>query len=237
MKLGIIGAMAVEISTILDWMPDEILTTRAGMDFFEGTLENLPVVVVRCGVGKVNAAMCVQVLVDTFHVTHILNTGVAGSLDASLDIMNLLISRDAMYHDVDATVFGYAYGQVPGTKQALYCADKMLMDVAYAAAEQVKPGLNHFGRVASGDQFISDEARKQFIQEKTQASCVEMEGTAIAQAATQNKVPFVIVRAISDKADGSDIMDYPVFERKAAFRCAKVIRKAAEMLWEMEEAL
>lgn len=235
MKLGIIGAMDVEISTILDWMPDEMLTSRAGMDFFEGTLENLQVVVVRCGVGKVNAAMCVQILVDTFHVTHILNTGVAGSLDAKLNIMDMLISEDAMYHDVDATVFGYAYGQVPGTKNVVYKADKMLMDVVFAAAEALKPGLNHIGRVASGDQFVSEAERKQFIAQKTQGSCVEMEGAAIAQAATQNKVPFVIVRAISDKADGSDIMDYPIFERKAAFRCAKVTRKAAAMLWEREE--
>lgn len=236
MKLGIIGAMDVEISTILDWMPDEILTSRAGMDFFEGTLENLPAVVVRCGVGKVNAAMCVQILVDTFHVTHILNTGVAGSLNAELDILDMLISKDAMYHDVDATVFGYAHGQVPGTKSAIFQADEMLMQVSYAASEAVKPNKTHVGRVASGDQFISNSAQKQLIAEKTQGSCVEMEGAAIAHAAFQNKVPFVILRAISDKADGSDIMDYPVFERKAAFRCAKVTRKVAQMLWEITEA-
>ena len=115
-KLGIIGAMQVEVETLLREMTNRRTTRKAGSDFYEGTLEGLPVVVVQCGVGKVNAALCAQILCDCFQVTHIVNTGVAGSLCNELDIGDLVISRDAMYHDFDCSVINPAYqvGQVPG---------------------------------------------------------------------------------------------------------------------------
>lgn len=230
MKLGIIGAMQVEIQTLLDYMKDEIGTEKGGCTYFEGTLDGVDVVVALCGVGKVNAAICTQIMLSDYGVTHLVNTGVAGSLDASLNICDMVISTDAMYHDVDVRQFGYAFGQVPGSKVVAYPADPMLAEMAYRAADAVHPGHTRYGRIASGDQFISSVEKKNEIIRNTQGCCAEMEGAAIAQTAYSNQIPFVIIRSISDKADGSDIMDYPTFENISAIRCAEVTRKLAEIL-------
>jgi len=230
-KLGIIGAMTVEVETLKEHMKNLAESQRTGMTFYEGTLEGLQAVVVQCGVGKVNAALCVQILCDCYGVTHVVNTGIAGSLCAELDIGDLVVSRDAMYHDFTCSAFGYPDGQVPGMPR-MYEADEKLMAYAFAAAEQVNPGHTKVGRVASGDQFVSEKALKDKIISLTEALCTEMEGAAIAQAAYRNGVPFVILRAISDKADDSADMDYPTFEKIAAHRCAEVTRNLARQLAE-----
>lgn len=231
-KLGIIGAMTVEVETLKAQMVDLQITCRAGMEFYEGVLEGLPVVVVVCGVGKVNAALCVQVLCDCFGVTHVVNTGVAGSLNNALDIGDLVISKDAMYHDFDCHPINdhYAVGQVPGLSVLAFPADEQLIQAAYDAAEQVQPGHNRIGRVASGDQFVCSAKQKEYIIAHTGALCTEMEGAAISHAAWKNGVPFVVIRAISDKADASAEMDYPTFEAIAAQRCAAVTRNLAKFL-------
>lgn len=221
-KLGIIGAMEQEIETLLARMEDKVCTHRAGSDFYEGKLSELDVVVVQCGIGKVNAALCTQILCDCFAVTHIINTGIAGSLCANLDIGDLVISQDAMYHDFNCCAFGYPAGKVPGMDVVAFPADKELIALGYQAAEAVNAGHTKIGRVASGDQFVADGNLKNKIVELTKALCTEMEGAAIAQTAYRNGVPFVIIRAISDKADNSADMDYPSFERIAAHRCAAV---------------
>ena len=234
-KLGIIGAMEQEVETLLQWMEDKQETSKAGSRFFDGTLEGLPVTVVQCGVGKVNAALCTQILCDCFGVTHLVNTGIAGSLCADLDIGDLVVSQDAMYHDVDAVAFGYPMGQVPGMDVISFPADDALIGYAFAAAEAVNPGHTKIGRVASGDQFVASKEVKQRIIDLTKGLCTEMEGAAIAQTAYRNKLPFVILRAISDKADDSAEMDYPSFERIAAHRCAAVTKELAKHLKEAEE--
>ena len=226
MKLGIIGAMNVEVATLKEKMENTAMTEKAGMAFCEGTLEGLPAVVVQCGVGKVNAAMCTQILCSVYGVTHLVNTGIAGSLRAELDIADMVVSTDAMYHDMDVTVFGYAAGQVPGMPLS-YAADETLRGYAFAAAEAVNPGHTRTGRIASGDQFVSGKEQKEKIIADTAAVCTEMEGAAIAHTAWRNNVPFVILRAISDKADDSAEMDYPTFEKIAAHRCAEVTRNLA----------
>ena len=226
-KLGIIGAMQVEVEILLAHMENKETKTMAGCTFYEGTLETLPCVVVQCGVGKVNAAMCAQILCSCYGVTHLVNTGIAGSLCAELDIGDLLVSSDAMYHDFDCYHFGYPFGKVPGMDVIAFPADKIMMDCAFAAAEAVNPGHTRIGRVASGDQFVADKALKEKIIANTQGLCTEMEGAAIAQTAYRNGIPFVILRAISDKADDSAEMDYPTFERIAAHRCAEVVMKMA----------
>ena len=231
-KLGIIGAMQVEVETLVEKLEEKKETRKAGSVYYEGVLEGLPVVVVQCGVGKVNAAMCAQILCDCFDVTHIVNTGVAGSLKAELDIGDLVISRDAMHHDFDVNYLGYATGQVPGLDVLTFPADEMLMQCAYEAAETVNPGHNRMGRVASGDQFISSKTQKEKIIADTQAFCTEMEGAAIAHTAYRNGIPYVILRAISDKADDSAQMDYPTFEAIAAHRCADVTMHMARALAE-----
>ena len=232
-KLGIIGAMAIEIETLKEQMENMQLSSHAGMEFCEGMLEGLPVVVVQCGVGKVNAAMCTQILCSCYGVTHLVNTGIAGSLSAQLDIGDLVISRDAMYHDFDCVHFGYEMGKVPGMDTVSFPADADLMDYAYAAAEAVNPGHAKIGRVASGDQFVAVKELKERIIANTSGLCTEMEGAAIAHVAYRNQLPFVILRAISDKADDSVDMDYPTFEAIAARRCAQVARTVAKKLAEV----
>lgn len=233
-KLGIIGAMTVEIEALKDQMTNLTAVERTGMTFYQGELEGLPVVVVVCGVGKVNAALCVQILCDCFNVTHVVNTGVAGSLCAELDIGDFVISRDAMYHDFDCHSLNpdYPVGQVPGMPVHAYPADDGLIRFAYDAAQLVHAGHARIGRVASGDQFVCDGAVKQAIIDNTGALCTEMEGTAIAHAAWRNGVPFVVIRAISDKADNSAEMDYPTFEAIAAKRCAAVTQTMTKMIRE-----
>lgn len=231
-KLGIIGAMEEEVETLLGVMEEKTARERAGSTFYEGQLEGLPVVVVQCGVGKVNAALCAQILCDCYGVTHLVNTGIAGSLCGDLDIGDLLVSRDAMYHDFDCVHFGYEYGKVPGMDTVAFPADETMVELAYAAAEAVNPGHTKIGRVASGDQFVAEKAVKEKIIALTGGLCTEMEGAAIAQTAYRNHLPFVILRAISDKADNSAEMDYPTFERIAAHRCARVTQNLAKALKE-----
>ena len=234
-KLGIIGAMDLEVETLLENMEAKAESRHAGSLFYQGTLEGLSVVVVRCGVGKVNAALCAQILCDCYGVTHLVNTGIAGSLCEELDIGDLVISQDAMYHDFDCIHFGYSYGKVPGMDVISFPADETLLAYAFTAADSVHPGHVKVGRVASGDQFVADKAKKEFIISATHALCTEMEGAAIAQTAYRNSLPFVILRAISDKANDDAQMDYPAFERQAAHRCAQVTQALACRLREAEE--
>ena len=222
MMLGIIGAMDVEVALLKEKMENSTVSSWAGMEFCQGILEGIPAVVVQCGVGKINAAMCTQLLIDRFSVTAVVNTGIAGSLDAKLDIGDLVISRDAIHHDFDLRFWGRPIGQVPGLDVTAFPAAESLVRSAYAAAEAINPGHNRIGRVASGDQFICSREQKDKILSDTQAICAEMEGASIAHTAYRNGVPFVIIRAISDKADNSAEMDYPAFEAIAADRCAQV---------------
>lgn len=231
-KLGIIGAMSIEVETLKEQMEDLTVVERAGMEFCCGVLEGLDVVVVVCGVGKVNASLCVQILCDCFGVTHILNTGVAGSLCAELDIGDFVISKDAMYHDFTCLPLNSAYvvGQVPGMPVHAFPGDEYLIGLAMTAAEEVHPGHARLGRIASGDQFVCSKEQKNRIVADTGALCTEMEGTAIAHAAWRNQTPVVVIRAISDKADDSAQMDYPAFEAIAAKRSANVTKLLARQL-------
>ncbi len=231
--LGIIGAMDVEVALLKEQIVGLTETEKAGKPFFLGKLNGQETVVARCGVGKVNAALCAQILIDCFGVTHLVNTGIAGSLSPTLDIGDLVVSQDVMYHDFDCTHFGYPKGQVPGMPLA-FPAEDALLAYAFAAAEAVHPGHVKVGRVASGDLFVCDGARKREIIGLTAGLCTEMEGAGIAQAAYVNQVPFVILRAISDKADSDAEVDYPAFEAAAARRCAAVAMGVAKRMAEAE---
>lgn len=226
-KLGIIGAMDIEIQTLKENILNLTVTEKAGTQYYEGTLLGLPVVVVKCGIGKVNAAIGAQILCDCFAVTHIINTGIAGSLCAEQDIGDMVISSDVWHHDFNCVAFGYPMCRIPGMPQS-FAADEEMIRLAKQAAEQT--GTVRIGRVASGDQFVADQALKNQIIERTQALCTEMEGAAIAQTAYRNGIPFVILRCISDKADNSAEMDYPAFEAMAAQRCAQVAMSLAQAL-------
>ncbi|MBS6952224.1 MAG: 5'-methylthioadenosine/adenosylhomocysteine nucleosidase [Enterocloster asparagiformis] len=214
--LAIIGAMDEEVAKIKEKLTDVRVETTAGMDFYIGKLGDKEVVVVRSGIGKVNAAMCTQVLADKYQVAGIINSGIAGSLRAQIDIGDIVLSSDAVQHDMDASGFGYEVGQIPRVDTLAFTADEALIELAKSCCEDVNPDIHTYvGRVVSGDQFISDREKKAWLVNTFGGYCTEMEGAAIAQASYLNEIPFLIVRAISDKADDSANMDYETFEAQA----------------------
>lgn len=225
--LGIIGAMEEEVLKIKEHMEQVTVQVRAGMEFHRGILNGKEVVVVRSGIGKVNAGICSQILVDLYEVDGIINTGIAGSLRNEINIGDIVLSSDAVQHDMDATGFGYAPGQIPRVQTFAFQASERLIQLAKECCADVNPDIQTFvGRVVSGDQFISDRNKKKWLTETFGGYCTEMEGAAIAQAAYLNDVPFLVIRAISDKADDSAGMDYAVFE-------AKAIEHSVRLLMEM----
>lgn len=223
-KIGIIGAVELEVSELKSKMEMKNVVERAGMTFHEGVLNGKEVVIVRCGMGKVNAAVCVQILVDMFDVDAVINTGVAGSLKAEINIGDIVVSTDACEHDMDLGPLGFEPGVIPEMETSFFKADRKLAEEAIAVCKEVNPEIGvHEGRIVSGDQFISDSNVKDRLVRQFGGFCAEMEGAAVAHTAFLNRIAFVVIRAISDKADGSAHMDYPEFERMAAAHCAKLI--------------
>ena len=214
--IGIIGAMEVEVAILKEKMEDVRIIKKASMDFYEGILAGKKVVVVRSGIGKVNAGICAQILADVFSVDAIINTGIAGSLNKNINIGDIVLSTDVVQHDMDATGFGYRKGQSPQMPVFFFNADDNLRRLAAEVCKEVNPDIQVFeGRIASGDQFVCDQDVKNQIVSDFSAYATEMEGAAIGQAAYLNEIPFLVVRAISDKADGSAQMDYSEFEKAA----------------------
>ena len=231
MVIGIIGAMEEEVAALKEAMEIEAVHEQASMVFCKGKLCGKDVVLVRSGIGKVNAGICAQILVDKFNVDMLINTGIAGSLNPAIDIGDMVISADAVHHDMDATIFGDAIGQVPRMDVRFFPADMTLVEKAKAANEKANPDIKTFvGRVASGDQFISSQEVKEKIVENFGAYCTEMEGAGIAHAAYLNKVSYVIIRAISDKADNSATMDYPEFEKQAIVHSVRLVKEFLPMI-------
>lgn len=227
--LGIIGAMDEEVSKLKEKMTGVQIKKKASMDFYRGKLMGKDVVVVRSGIGKVNAGICTQILVDEFCVDGVINTGIAGSLNADIDIGDIVLATDTVQHDVDATGFGYELGVIPRMETSTFIADEKLRSLAKECCERVNPDIQVFcGRVVSGDQFVSDKTKKQYILENFKGCCTEMEGAAIAQAAYLNNIPFLIIRAISDKADDSATEDYPTFEAKAIEHSVKLVTELVD---------
>lgn len=230
-KVGIIGAMELEVEELQGKMEITRKEKKASMEFLEGTLNGTDVVIVRSGIGKVNAALCTQILCDIFGVNHIINTGVAGSLKNEINIGDIVVSTDALHHDVDVRVFGYPLGEVPQMGCLAFPADEKLTNLAVECCKEVNSDISVYsGRIVSGDQFISDKQVKAHIISNFGGLCVEMEGASIAHAAYLNHVPFVIIRAISDKADDSAEIDYPTFEKAAAAHSAALVEHMLPMI-------
>ena len=222
--IAIIGAMKSEVEQLTARMEAVQMISQTGMDFYVGTLAGKEVVVVQCGVGKVNAALCTQILADRFNVSAIINTGIAGSLQAEINIGDVVLSDDAIYHDMDVTVFGYAAGEVPGIGRASFPADRHLIEVAGQSCREANPDIDVFvGRVVSGDQFIMSREKKEWLKANFGGFCTEMEGAAIAHGAFRNEIPFLIIRAISDKADDSAGMTMDEFEPLAIGRTVNLL--------------
>ena len=230
-KIGIIGAMDVEVNSLKDDANITKTTESAAMEFCEGTLGKKDVVIVKCGMGKVNAGICANTLINDFGCTRIINTGVAGSLDNQIDIGDFVVSTDAVQHDFDVEAIGFKKGEIPYTGLYAFPADETMRAAAVKAVKDTSPDNHAFeGRVCSGDQFITTKEQKEKIISNFGGMCCEMEGAAIAQTCYLNKTPFVVIRAISDKPDETEIVEYKDFEAKAAAKCAKIVKNMVENL-------
>ena len=219
MSIGIIGAMEEEIAALREALEITGSETIAGMEFVVGKLRGTDAVVVQSGIGKVNAGVCAQILITHFGAHEIINIGVAGSLDPRINIGDIVISTDAVQHDFDVSPIGFRRGEIPYTGLYAFPADAGLRERAHRAAEKFSAEVRCYeGRVCSGDQFIASKAQKSGIIETFGGLCCEMEGAAVAQVCHLNRVPWVIIRAISDKADDSGKFSFETFKRGAARR-------------------
>lgn len=240
MTIGIFGAEEQEVSLLQKKMNGK-KTKTAGAVFYSGRLEDFDVVVSCGGIGKVCAAFSTQIMISSFGANLVINTGIAGGLDNSLNIFDIAVSTDAVQHDVDASFFGYPPGQVPKTKSPFWQADKNLIAASLNAFALMKKEKNIElpenikivkGRVASGDIFVADEKVKMQIIKKFSPICVEMEGAAVAQTCTANNIPFVILRSISDPAnkEKTEMISYDEFSAKAALISSTLVLKLLTVL-------
>ncbi len=220
--------MDVEVEILLKNMQNREEISTHAFKFFKGKINGKEVVVVRSGIGKVAAAVCAQMLIDRFDADCVINTGIAGGVADGLHVGDIVVSTSAVQHDFNVMPFGYVRGYMctggDNQRPTEYVADENLRKIVVETASE-KLGENHVheGVVATGDMFVADFEIKQKIKAKFNAHATEMEGGAIAQACALNNTPFVVIRAISDLADGSASDSYEQFERKAAENCAEIL--------------
>ena len=238
MRIGIFAAEQQEIENIQQSLQGQ-KTERAGLTFYEAEHGTHTVISVCGGIGKVNAAICTQLLISEFHAEIIINTGTAGGLNDALHVFDLVVSTDAVQHDVDVSVFGYAKGQIAGTTSPFWKADDSLRAMIMETFTQLKTDCAEdfantdnmiAGRIASGDRFIVDPAVKQEIISTFKADCVEMEGAAVAQTCVMNAVPFVILRCISDNAGEPAAISYQQFSKEASRISAMLVLHTIALL-------
>lgn len=223
MTFGIIGALDEEITHLKSNMEISEIKELASCEFFKGRLHNKDTVLVKCGIGKVNAAVCTQALIDLFRVGCVINTGAAGSMDEKVGIGDVVISTDLVQHDYDTSSFGGEIGAIPRLGMKFFEADEKLINAAYSSSDK---GLKlHKGRIATGDQFIADKERKDRIKSLFAPLCVEMEGAAIAHACYLNRIPFVVIRSISDNSDGDADISFEKFVHIAAKNSSMIVEE------------
>uniref|UniRef100_UPI003D0006B5 5'-methylthioadenosine/adenosylhomocysteine nucleosidase n=1 Tax=Alcaligenes faecalis TaxID=511 RepID=UPI003D0006B5 len=209
--LGIIVAMREELEIVLERLQEPQTIQRAGMDFHRGSYLGKPVVAVVCGVGKVNAAACTQMLISEFAVGSIINIGIAGAVEPSIRPGDIVIANTLVQHDVELQALGLAPGQVFRLDTFDFPADPALLTIAQTAAQQIEGHQVHTGRIVTGDQFIACNDKIQWLSATFNALACEMESGAIAQVCYLNTVPFVCIRSISDNANNEAHMDFDTF--------------------------
>jgi adenosylhomocysteine nucleosidase len=226
--IGIIGAMESEIAHLKNKMEIKGTKKLVNTEFYEGAMAGKNAVLVKCGIGKVNAAVCAQTLINVYGASCVINTGAAGAISGAVDIGDVVVSTDLIQHDFDTSAVGDILGVIPGLSVDSFAADERLIKIAFEAGKEVLAGKNNVftGRIATGDQFIATKAQKRKIENNFGAMCAEMEGGAVAQTCWLNNIPFVIVRAISDNADEKATMSFPEFVKLAA-------KNAADIVWRM----
>ncbi|WP_404328105.1 5'-methylthioadenosine/adenosylhomocysteine nucleosidase [Mesobacillus maritimus] len=227
--VGIIGPMAEEIEILHSHMDVKKTEEIAGMTFYEGTLKGQKIVLVQSGIGKVNATMAAQLLVDHFDVDKLINSGIAGAIHPDVNLGDIVISTDTVQHDMDETAKGYEPGLIPGFKTAYYQADAELISLAEEAANNLPNGTNVFkGRIATGDQFIASAEKSQWILDTFNAYVVEMEGGAVGQVAYLNNIPYVVIRSASDDAGEEAVMKWEDFKQMAVTNSSSIIENMLE---------
>lgn len=222
--IGIIAAMNVEMESLRSHMKNTETDVISGIRFVRGMLEGKEVVTAVCGIGKVFAAMCAQTMILRYHPDCIINTGVAGTLTDKLDIGSIAVSSAVVQHDMDTSPLGDPVGLISGINKVELPADVLLSEKISACAREMNI-KTVTGVIASGDQFVASAERKAFIVDHFGAIACEMEGAAIGHVCHVNEVPFCIIRAISDSADGSSHMDYPTFVKIAAENSVALVRR------------
>ena len=221
--IAIIAAMDEEVESIKKIMDDSSIKEIYDLQFITGKINEKEVVLAKCGVGKVNAARTTQILIDNFDIEYVINVGTAGSLNDNIEIGDLVIAEKLVQHDFDITGFGHEKGYISGSGKYFY-SDKSLIQKAKLTIEEMNEKFNqHVGIIATGDVFVQDINVKNIIKEEFNAECVEMEGAAIAQVCTLDKVPFIVIRAISDKPNGNNSIDFETYLQMACERYAKFI--------------
>lgn len=223
MIIGIIGAMNEETEKLIDKMTVLRKMTKASMIFNSGILNDKEVVVVTCGIGKVNAAVCTQVLIDDFHVDYVINVGIAGGLKEDIYPGDIVIGDSLVQHDFDATFFDYKLGQVPRLDIFDFKCNNKLVQIAKSAAKCIENHNVYVGRIASGDQFIGSKEKLIWLYEEFNAFACEMEGASIAHVCHLNHIPFVVIRSISDNAINGTHSDYETFSAIAVVNSVQII--------------
>jgi adenosylhomocysteine nucleosidase len=229
-RIAIIGAMEEEVALLRENITNPQTETIAGCEYTSGTMKGKEVILLRSGIGKVNAAMSTAVLLQHFKPDAIINTGSAGGFDPSLNVGDVVISTEVRHHDVDVTAFGYEYGQVPQLPAA-FTADEKLKKAAVESVRELGDAQVVSGLIATGDSFMNDPARVEAIRDKfTGLQAVEMEAAAIAQVAHQFGVPFVIIRSLSDIAGKESDVSFEQYLEKAALHSAKMVMNIVESI-------
>lgn len=223
--IGVIGAMEEEIIHFIPHMQQVQEAIHAGITFRKGRLHDADIVLVQSGIGKVNASVCAQILIDRFACSHIIFTGVAGALHPDLDIGDIVISKDLLHHDMDVTALNYPRGVIPGFATSEFAADHALVTLAEQAAREVSDRAVMTGRILSGDTFVADRAHVKALHTELGGLCTEMEGAAVAQVAYMNDIPFVVIRSMSDKADGSAHVNFREFSQVAAQKSYAIVER------------
>lgn len=225
-RVGIIVAMQEELEEILNIMKNVEEKEILGLNFKIGQIEKNKVVVVKCGVGKVNAARVAQILIDKLDVKYMINVGAAGALNPFLNIGDIVIGKKLVQHDFDITAFDHDKGYITGVGEYIYSDEKLV--------QKFEKIINSFsdntyktvtGVIATGDIFCTDIEMKNKIYTRFDADCVEMEGAAIAQVCYLDKIPFIVIRSISDSPNGKNEVDFDKFVELASRRCANLLKE------------
>lgn len=214
-EIGIIGAMEPEVNALIGELTDRASETVSGITFHTGRLHGKSVAIAKCGIGKVFAALCTEIMILKYAPELVINTGVGGAIGGGLKCGDVVIADRLCQHDMDTSAIGDPVGLVSGINLIYFDADKRAREILLASAGMFNISVKS-GTIATGDKFIASKEDKERIASTFSASVCEMEGCAIAQVCYVNKTPFTVVRAISDSADGEATMDYQTFLPLAA---------------------